>query len=73
MTKDEREYPARPIAGVGVVVRKEDAVLLGMRAYLAFNDRAGAVRLYRQLERTLREELNTVPQAELRALYQSLL
>jgi len=44
-----------------------------MRAYLAFNDRAGAVRLYRQLERTLREELNTVPQAELRALYQSLL
>jgi DNA-binding SARP family transcriptional activator len=52
---------------------QEDAVLLGMRACLAFNDRAGAVRLYRQLERTLREELNTVPQAELRALYQSLL
>ena len=28
MTKDEREYPARPIAGVGVVVCKEGAVLL---------------------------------------------
>ena len=52
---------------------QEDAVLLGMRACLAFNDRAGAIRLYRQLERTLREELNTVPQAELRALYQSLI
>lgn len=25
---DGREYPARPIAGVGVVVRKDDAVLL---------------------------------------------
>ncbi len=51
---------------------QEDAVLLGMRACLVFNDRAGALRLYRALERTLREELNTVPQAELRALYQSL-
>ena len=28
MTKDEREYPARPMVGVGVVVRKDDAVLL---------------------------------------------
>jgi len=28
MTNDEREYPARPIVGVGVVVRKDDAVLL---------------------------------------------
>lgn len=25
---DGREYPARPIAGVGVIVRKDDAVLL---------------------------------------------
>lgn len=25
---DSREYPARPIAGVGVIVRKDDAVLL---------------------------------------------
>lgn len=50
---------------------QEDAVLLGMRAYLAFNDRAGAVRLYRELERTLREELDTTPQAALRELYES--
>ncbi len=52
---------------------QEEAVLLGMRAYLVFNDRAGAMRLYRQLERTLREELNTIPQPELRTLYQSLI
>lgn len=52
---------------------QEDAVLLGMQACLAFNDRAGAVRLYRELERTLREELNTTPQAALRELYRSLL
>lgn len=52
---------------------QEDAVLLGMRACLAFNDRAGAIRLYRELERTLREELNTTPQAALRELYESLM
>lgn len=52
---------------------QEDAVWLGMRACLVFNDRAGALRLYRDLERTLREELNTSPQAELQELYQSLL
>lgn len=52
---------------------QEDAVLLGMRACLAFNDRAGAIRLYRELERTLREELNTAPQAALRELYESLI
>lgn len=50
---------------------QEDAVLLGMQACLVFNDRAGAVRLYRELERTLREDLNTVPQATLRELYKS--
>ncbi len=52
---------------------QEDAVLLGMQAYLACNDRVGAVRLYRDLEQTLREELDTAPQAPLRALYESLL
>lgn len=52
---------------------QEDAVLIGMRACLAFQDRAGALRLYRELERTLREELGTVPQAALRELYESLL
>ena len=52
---------------------QEDAVLIGMRACLAFNDRAGALRLYRELERALREELDTSPQAPLRELYESLL
>ncbi|MCX7840539.1 MAG: hypothetical protein N2559_13965, partial [Anaerolineae bacterium] len=52
---------------------QEDAVLLGMRACLVFNDRVGAVQLYRELERTLREELNTVPQAALRELYQAVI
>jgi ADP-ribose pyrophosphatase YjhB (NUDIX family) len=31
MAFDSREYPARPICGVGVVVRKDDAVLLIQR------------------------------------------
>ena len=52
---------------------QEDAVLIGMKACLAFKDRAGALRLYRELERTLREELSTTPQAALRDLYCSLL
>ncbi len=52
---------------------QEDAVLIGMKACLAFNDRAGALRLHRELERTLREELGTEPQAALQDLYQSLL
>ncbi|MBI5032929.1 MAG: hypothetical protein HZB51_20605 [Chloroflexi bacterium] len=52
---------------------QEDAVLLGMQACLAFNDRAGALHLYRELERTLREELNTMPQAALRELYESVI
>lgn len=52
---------------------QEDAVLLGMRACLAFNNRAGALRLYCELERTLREELNTAPQAALQELYESLI
>ena len=51
---------------------QEDAVLIGMKACLAFRDRAGALRLYRELERTLREELGTVPQPTLRELYESL-
>lgn len=52
---------------------QEEAVFLGMRAYLMCNDRAGALRLYQELERTLREELNTTPQAQLRELYESLI
>lgn len=51
---------------------QEDAVRLGMEASLALGDRAGALRLYRALEQSLREELNTVPQDSLRRLYESL-
>ncbi|MDE3088633.1 MAG: hypothetical protein KGJ80_04525, partial [Chloroflexota bacterium] len=52
---------------------QENAVLLGMRACLALNDRAGAIRLYRELERTLREELGVSPQPVLQEFCQSLL
>ncbi|MBN1954533.1 MAG: hypothetical protein JW900_05715 [Anaerolineae bacterium] len=51
---------------------QEKAVLLGMQAYLALGDRAGALRLYRNLERVLHQELGVAPQAELQKLYQSL-
>jgi DNA-binding SARP family transcriptional activator len=50
----------------------EPAVLLGMCACAALNDLAGARRLYLKLEKTLHEELDTVPQPELQALYRSL-
>ena len=52
---------------------QERAVLVGMRACLALGDRAGALRLYRHLEKALREDLNTVPSPELQAFYRSLL
>jgi len=50
----------------------EQAVSLAMRASLALNDLAGARRLYLALERALREDLGTMPQEELQALYRSL-
>jgi len=52
---------------------QENAVFIGMQACVGFNDRAGAMRLYVDLEHTLRNELNTTPKDELRALYESLL
>jgi DNA-binding SARP family transcriptional activator len=51
---------------------QEQAVLLGMRACLEMGDRSGARRLYRGLEKTLGDELDAEPQAELQALYRSL-
>ncbi len=51
---------------------QEEATLVGMRACLALNDRAGVLRLYRRLEQALRQELDVAPQAELQTLYQSL-
>jgi DNA-binding SARP family transcriptional activator len=51
---------------------QEQAALLGMRACLALNDRAGALRLYRKLASALEHDLNAEPQEELQALYRSL-
>ena len=48
----------------------EAAVLLAMRAHLAQNDRPGALRLYRTLERTLHDELGLAPMPELLTLFQ---
>lgn len=47
---------------------REDAVLLGMRAALAMNDRPAALRLYTALERTLQNELAISPRDDLRVL-----
>ncbi len=51
----------------------EQAVLVGMHACLALHDRTGALRLYRNLEQALRTELGIAPQAEVQALYHSLI
>lgn len=51
---------------------QEEAVYLGMQAYLMFNDRCGAMRLYQELERSLQLELGIQPQSELRQLYEHL-
>lgn len=47
-------------------------MLLAMQACIALNDRAGALRLYRDLEQTLRRDLDIVPQAELQDLYRAI-
>jgi DNA-binding SARP family transcriptional activator len=47
---------------------QEQAVWTGMQAHLALNDRAGAIRLYRELEHCLLEELGIAPSPELRRL-----
>jgi DNA-binding SARP family transcriptional activator len=51
---------------------QEQAALIGMQACLALNDRAGAIRLYRDFERTLGEDLGIAPQPELQTLYRQL-
>lgn len=51
---------------------REEAVLVGMEASLALGDRAGALRLYRELAHTLHEELGIAPQQELRQLFDRL-
>jgi DNA-binding SARP family transcriptional activator len=52
---------------------QEEAVLLGMKACIAQNDRAGAIRLYKKLERSLKEELDITPQEVVREYYHSLI
>lgn len=51
---------------------REDAALIAMRACLALGDRPGALRLFGELERALRDDLKLAPRADLRALAESL-
>lgn len=51
---------------------QEEAVLLGMQANVALHNRAGALRLYLDLERKLRDDLDIAPQAKIHRYYQSL-
>lgn len=50
----------------------EEAVIMAMQAYAGLRDVPQALRLYQALEKTLREELNILPNAELRALANTL-
>lgn len=50
----------------------EDAVALGMQAALGLQDAPRAMRMYRRLEQTLKEELGLAPRADLRELAKSL-
>lgn len=47
---------------------REDAVLVGMRACLALNDRPAALKLYRALKTTLRDEFQIAPREDITAL-----
>lgn len=51
---------------------QEQAVLVGMKACIRLENSTGAIRLYRNLEKVLRNELDVEPQAELQSLYRSL-
>lgn len=52
---------------------QEQAALLGMQACIGLGDTAGALRLYRTLEKALNTDLGVEPQPELQTLYCSLL
>ena len=52
---------------------QEQAAMLGMQACIGLGDTAGALRLYRTLEKALQTDLGVEPQPELQALYRSLL
>lgn len=51
---------------------REDAVLLGMRAALALDNRPTALKLYRALERALRDEFDIAPREDVAALARSI-
>ena len=51
---------------------QEEAVLLGMKACMMLNDRAAAIRLYKKLERILREELDVAPQPAISDYYRTM-
>lgn len=46
----------------------EEAALMGMQAYIGLNDIPHALQVYQALEKTLREDLDTIPGADLRTL-----
>lgn len=50
----------------------EDAVLLAMQAYIGVQDAPHALKMFQDLERTLKNDLDIVPRADLRELAQSL-
>lgn len=52
---------------------QEEAALLAMQMHSRNNDRIAAIRLYRQLARSLQDELGIEPRPELKQYYQSLL
>ncbi len=51
---------------------QEQAVRIGMQACIGMGNSTGAIRLYRTLEKVLRDELEVEPQADLQLLYRSL-
>jgi DNA-binding SARP family transcriptional activator len=51
---------------------QEQAALLAMRACVGMDDRAGARRIYLAMEETLRNELDVLPQEELRLFFNTL-
>lgn len=58
--------------GLEVEPWQENLALIAMKACIALHDRAGALRLYHDLERALRRDLGIVPQIELQDLYRAI-
>ncbi|RLE19958.1 MAG: hypothetical protein DRJ65_19250 [Acidobacteria bacterium] len=52
---------------------QEKSVLMGMQALVALDNRAGAIRLYRRLCASLKDELDVEPQQELQEFFRSVL